>query len=1141
MSTSGNSSPAKKRRGSLAAKVRRSLLAFAIVLLVMVAGALTYWSYQAQQQALYLSQQKTAERVSQSISSYLQASVREMLLFEHIQNLAALDPQGQQEAMEDLLSYRGDVFDELALLDGEGNEVVKVSEYRTYTPGDLVSQSHTPEFEAAMRGDSFIGPVYLSEYSLPMTTVSIPVQDEYGRVRGALLAQVSVRQMWKVVTEVGLGETGYTYIVDQDGSLLAHKTLATFFAHRGADLSSVPEVKAALTEEHEQTLSAHVDFTGERVTSAHAPITVENIQWIAVVAVPVSEAYATIYNMLIALGLILAAALVLSTVMGTLISRTITRPLNLLEEGASVVGAGDLNHRIKIKTEDEIGALASSFNKMAEQVGNLLQGLEERGDELAARTREIEASQRVTFAASERTSPDELLRLVVNLMRDQFHLYHVQAYIVDEEEQAAVLRQSTGFAGRRLLQQKHHIPLDHPALVTKAISEGEPVVVNDTGADPNFMPNPLLPDTRSELVVPLKTGDRVIGALDAQDRAAGRFTPNIVTLFQAMADQTTFLFENSDLIENVTEHSRALTVFTDQLRTAADIARRLGSILDPEQLLQQVVELIRSRFGLYHAHIYVLEEGHNVEGKVKRELVVQAGSGEVGRVLRERGHSIPLDAEKSLVARAARAREPMLVADTTLDSDFMPNPLLPQTRSEMAVPLLAGDEVLGVLDVQDDQPHRFAQAERDTFATLAGQISTALQTASLFAQVQARFRVSQALAGAQTEEEVMASMMTAASLYPQAQVVLALYDQESEDSTPVAQRVSSFESGVAPVEIGTRFPTSRFKLIDHLSPDEPLVVSNISTDERVDPATRQFLTGLEVVSTVIINITAGDEQIGALQASSTKEGYFDERKLHLYQSIAEQGAIALRSGRLFDESQRTAERLRELDILKTEFMANMSHELRTPLNSIIGYTELMLMGVSEIDPDTLEDVQAIHENGQHLLHLINDILDMAKVETGSLVLNLEQVHIAPLINDVSAKAVKRLDGKPIEWAVEVEPDLPPIQADPLRIGQVLDNLVTNAEKFTEEGNITLHAWAEDSWACIEIRDTGIGIAESDMDKVFDRFQQVDSSSTRTAGGAGLGLAIARHLVELHGGTIEVQSQPGEGSTFTVRLPVQVDK
>ncbi|MBN1179426.1 MAG: GAF domain-containing protein, partial [Anaerolineae bacterium] len=349
--------------------------------------------------------------------------------------------------------------------------------------------------------------------------------------------------------------------------------------------------------------------------------------------------------------------------------------------------------------------------------------------ELVERTRELEASQRVTLAATERVTPDELLDLVVNLIRDQFDLYHAQVYLVDEGEQAAVLRQSTGYAGRQLLQRKHRIPLDATALVTQAVHTGEPVLVDDVTRSPSFMANPLLPETRSELVVPLRREGRVIGVLDVQDRTPGRFSPSTIALFQTIADQTVILFENNALLEEVTRRTEALGLFTDQLRTSADIARRLATILDPDELLEEVVELLQSRFGLYHAHIYLLDEDAHM-------LRMQIGSGEVGRVLKERRHTIPLDAEQSLVAQAARSKASVLVSDTEQEPAFMPNPLLPQTRSELAIPLVVSDKVLGVLDLQANQPNRFTEVDRDTFRSLAGQVATSLQTAELFTQVQ---------------------------------------------------------------------------------------------------------------------------------------------------------------------------------------------------------------------------------------------------------------------------------------------------------------------------------------------------------------------------------------------------------------------
>ena len=348
---------------------------------------------------------------------------------------------------------------------------------------------------------------------------------------------------------------------------------------------------------------------------------------------------------------------------------------------------------------------------------------------LAERNRDLEASQRVTFAASERVDPDALLGLVVDLIRDQFHLYHVQAYIVDKERSAAVLRESTGFAGHQLLQQEHHIPLDRPALVTKAIHDGVPVLVTDVDDSPDFMPNPLLPDTRSEMVVPMKIGGTVIGVLDAQDRAPGRFTDQTAGLFQTMADQIAFLFENSELLTSVSRQTETLNAFTDQLRTAADIATRLGTIRDPEHLLQEAVEMMQGRFGLYHAHIYVLDS-------TRLKLSVRAGSGDVGRILRDRHHSISMNEEKNMVAHAARAQEVVVINDTSLESDFVPTPLLPQTRSEMAVPLVIGSRTLGVLDLQDNQPDRFQQADVDAFSILAGQIATAMENARLFEERQ---------------------------------------------------------------------------------------------------------------------------------------------------------------------------------------------------------------------------------------------------------------------------------------------------------------------------------------------------------------------------------------------------------------------
>jgi signal transduction histidine kinase len=219
----------------------------------------------------------------------------------------------------------------------------------------------------------------------------------------------------------------------------------------------------------------------------------------------------------------------------------------------------------------------------------------------------------------------------------------------------------------------------------------------------------------------------------------------------------------------------------------------------------------------------------------------------------------------------------------------------------------------------------------------------------------------------------------------------------------------------------------------------------------------------------------------------------------------------------------------------------MSHELRTPLNSIIGYAEILMMGIEgEIPAEVLEDVEAIYENGHHLLNLINDVLDLAKIEAGHLNLNLEAVDLTHILDEVQTSAAGLLAKKDLHVLVETEESLPAVRGDRVRLNQILNNLLSNAIKFTEEGHVKLRTYRDNGHVCIAVEDTGVGISQENLELIFERFRQVDGTSTRTQEGTGLGLAITRHLIEMHGGTIDVQSQPGQGSTFTVRLPAVAD-
>ncbi|RPI98316.1 MAG: sensor histidine kinase, partial [Chloroflexi bacterium] len=267
---------------------------------------------------------------------------------------------------------------------------------------------------------------------------------------------------------------------------------------------------------------------------------------------------------------------------------------------------------------------------------------------------------------------------------------------------------------------------------------------------------------------------------------------------------------------------------------------------------------------------------------------------------------------------------------------------------------------------------------------------------------------------------------------------------------------------------------------------------------------------------------------------------FTAEDVQVQSTLASQIAVAVNTAQLFAEQLEVTDRLREVDRLKSEFLASMSHELRTPLNSIIGYAEVLLDGIDgDLTDDMTEDVSAIHGSGKHLLNLINDILDLAKIEASQMDLVMEAFQLAPLAEDTIGTQRVLLKDKPVDIVLDIPDELPALRADSLRVRQVLSNLVTNAIKFTEEGSITIRARCyelDPSMLQISVIDTGIGMRQDQLHMIFDRFRQVDQSHTRRAGGTGLGLSITRQLIQMHGGDIWVDSEPGVGSQFHFTLP-----
>lgn len=470
----------------------------------------------------------------------------------------------------------------------------------------------------------------------------------------------------------------------------------------------------------------------------------------------------------------------------------------------------------------------------------------------------------------------------------------------------------------------------------------------------------------------------------------------------------------------------------------------------------------------------------------------------------------------------------------------------------LAAPLQIQNAPLGVLELIDDDPKRiWSEDDKRIVEQVLDQMSLALENARLFQESQRRaqemtvlFQVSQNLANAPLQTADLALVVTEQIARAVGVLECALHLLEQDEEQPILRQLDVYRDGVHQ----TVQPASLHALDQVFwsrSVLEQLQVIILQAGSaNLMPEQAAYLRQQGIQSLAIFPLAVKGVAIGALEMigrhSPTE---WNESQVSLAGTLANTAAAYLENARLYEEQRHTAEQLKEVDTIKTQFLANMSHELRTPLNSIIGFSRVILKGIDGPTTDLQQqDLSAIYNSGQHLLSLINDILDLSKIEAGKMELQIEEVNLHDMIVSVMSTAVGLTKEKSVELRRDFTPDLPLVLGDRTRLRQVLLNLLSNAAKFTEQGYIKVSAQARknDSGAdevVVSVTDTGEGISPEDQEKLFKPFSQVDASPTRKTGGTGLGLSISRRLIELHGGTIGVHSEPGKGSTFYFTLPI----
>jgi GAF domain-containing protein/CheY-like chemotaxis protein len=743
------------------------------------------------------------------------------------------------------------------------------------------------------------------------------------------------------------------------------------------------------------------------------------------------------------------------------------------------------------------------------------------------------------------TTPQEILDAVVNQMI-QPHITHVFLALLgsnDWHSKSALVNvvanwQPEGMVGVNLqgvTLTADQFPAWNP-LATPTILAIDDVVQDET-LDPMERVGIESLDARSLAVIPLRATNRPIGAIWLGSNQPHRHTDRELRVYQAFAEQASLSMEATRLLEQTGRRAR-------QLAASADVSQAASSILDINVLLPRVVDLIREVFIYDHVQVFLMDNE-------SRFAELRASTGEAGQQLLAIKHKLERGSA-SVIGTVTEKGTPVVALDTA-DANVVhrPNPYLPLTRSEMALPLIIKGRVVGALDVQSNQSNAFSDEDVAALTVLAAQIAVAIDNARLFEQSERRasdmsflFTVATVAASAETLAE---SLQNVAELLRDSLESLSIsiylpreYEDTEGNVYMVIQPVALAGSDQPLSEImEVRMDDGENLLSIVANSFEPTLIADTLMDNRYLPV------AASARSAVVVPLVLGTQFIGMIAMEDEIPHAYDQDTLTLLLTLAGTLSAIIQNAQLLEQVQTTNNQLRELDRLKSDFLANMSHELRTPLNSIIGFSRVILKGIDGPLTEMQEqDLNTIYNSGQHLLGLINDILDQAKIASGKMDLQSAYFDIKPVIEGVRSIGIGLVRDKPINIVVDMASGLPKAFGDEFRTRQVLLNLVSNATKFTQQGSVTIQAYTEPdaetglAMVRIDVTDTGIGIAEKDMPLLFEAFRQIDSSLTRTVGGTGLGLPIAKSLVEMQGGRMLVKSQVNVGSTFSITIPIE---
>ncbi|KPK34452.1 MAG: hypothetical protein AMJ66_03700 [Betaproteobacteria bacterium SG8_40] len=757
----------------------------------------------------------------------------------------------------------------------------------------------------------------------------------------------------------------------------------------------------------------------------------------------------------------------------------------------------------------------------------------------------------------QQTATSDILRVISKSQRDVMPVFEtictdarrlcsatlVVFYTFDGELLRYQANDGLDVASIDAMRQKFPIRPDRGTALGRAILDRATAYIPDIREEKDYLLHDLAKtvDYRSTFSVPLLRAGKPIGAISVSGSKPAMFSERQISLLQTFAEQALIAIENTRLFTELESRNRDLAESLEQQTATSEILRVINqSQTDVQPVFEAIANNAVKLCGATSGGV------HTFDGKLI-DIVAAASFSPEGLEALRRTYPMSPNREGA-TGRAILDRAVCYVPDTREDAAYRH---AIGHRCVLSVPMLREGEPIGTITVSALEPRMFSERQIAMLQTFADQAVIAIENTRLFNELQSR------------THELARSVEQLRSLSEVGQAVNSTLDFEEVLSTIVknAVQLSAADGGVV-FEADEQIDGFRLRATYGLpkamadamratplhagegatgraaASGTPVQIPDLTADPQYTGMLRRLQEQAGFRSLLAVPLLREGRVLGSLAVSRKEPGKFSPEVVELLQTFAAQSTLAIQNARLFREIGQKSHELEIASQHKTQFLANMSHELRTPLNAILGYTELIADGIYGEVPESIGEImERVQSSGRNLLGLINDVLDLSKIEAGQLTLAINDFSFHDTVHSVISSVESLAAEKKLRLITDLAPDLPVGHGDERRIAQVLMNMVGNAIKFTDAGEITVSVTVDDEAFVVSVSDTGPGIPEGQQQRIFEEFQQVDSSSTRKKGGTGLGLAIAKRIVELHGGRIWVTSTTGKGSTFSFSLPI----